>query len=190
MHTIEPFHAWLKYYDSSLDDQSPFFEKEYNFDLYTETIYGYYIDPAWDGFGSETLYLKILYCDYIDNYCILEFIGEWNDAINNDIMYLKRNIVELLQQEGINKFILIGENIMNFHGSDDSYYEEWNTEVADEGGWIATIGFPAFVRDEMKRFQLHHYLILPEEPWLENWRTLQPTRVFAAVQQTVQRKLN
>lgn len=148
MHTIEPFYNWLKYYDSSIDDQSPFYGKEYNFDLYTETIYGYYIDPAWDSIGSETLYLKVLYADYTEQFVILEFIGEWNDAINNDIMALKRGVIELFQREGIQKFILIGENIMNFHGSDDAYYEEWYTEVADEGGWIAAIGFPSFVTDE------------------------------------------
>jgi len=40
MHTIEPFSNWLKYYDSSSDESSPYFGKEYNYDLYTETIYG------------------------------------------------------------------------------------------------------------------------------------------------------
>jgi hypothetical protein len=124
MHDIEPYYNWLKYYDSSQDERSPFFGKQYNFDLYSETIYGYYIDPAWDNIGSETLYIKILYTDYDIGFTVMEFIGEWNDAINNDIMNLKRNIIEHLIGEGINKFILIGENIMNFHGSDDCYYEE------------------------------------------------------------------
>jgi hypothetical protein len=31
--------------------------------------------------GSETLYLKILYADYEAGYVVIEFIGEWNDAI-------------------------------------------------------------------------------------------------------------
>ena len=52
MHQIEPYYNWLKYYDSSTDKRSPFFGKEYNFDQYSETIYGYYIDPAWDNIGS------------------------------------------------------------------------------------------------------------------------------------------
>lgn len=190
MHTIEPFYNWLKYYDSSIDDQSPFYGKEYNFDLYTETIYGYYIDPAWDSIGSETLYLKVLYADYASQFVILEFIGEWNDAINNDIMALKRGVIELFQREGIQKFILIGENIMNFHGSDDSYYEEWYTEVAEEGGWIAAIGFPSFVSDEMRRFQLHHYVSLLDPLQLEQWRTLHPKRVFTLVEELIQRRLS
>lgn len=119
MHQIEPYANWLKYYDSSEDSQSPFYSKEYNYDLYMKTIYGYYIHPAWDSFGSETLYLKILYADYTEGYVILEFIGEWNDTINNDIMTLKRNFLEILMQERIRKFILIGENVFNFHGSDE-----------------------------------------------------------------------
>src|SRR5688500_19814263 len=79
MHDIEPYYNWLKYYDPAADDRSPFFGKEYNYDVYSETIYGYYIDPAWDFMGSETLYVKILYTDYNVGYSVLEFIGEWND---------------------------------------------------------------------------------------------------------------
>ena len=135
MHDIEPYHRWHQYYDSSEDPYSPFNGKEYNYDLYSETIYGYYIAPGWDFIGSETLYIKILFTDYERGFSVIEFIGEWNDAINNDIMHLKRNILEHLIYNGVNKFILIGENIMNFHGSDDCYYEEWFEELED--GWIA-----------------------------------------------------
>src|SRR5690349_15167430 len=149
MHNIEPYYNWLKYYDPADDVRSPFYGKQYNFDVYSETIYGYYIDPAWDGIGSETLYLKILYAAYQTGFAVIEFIGEWNDAINNDIMTLKRNILELMMAEGINKFILVGENILNFHGSDDSYYEEWFEEVGD--GWIAAVSFPPFVQDEFRK---------------------------------------
>ena len=55
MHQIEPFHRWNKYYDVATDERSPYFGKQYNYELYTNTIYGYYIDPAWDYIGSETL---------------------------------------------------------------------------------------------------------------------------------------
>jgi hypothetical protein len=83
MHQIEPFYRWLNYYDPAKDISSPFNGKEYNYELYTETIYGYYIDPAWDFMGSETLYIKILYTNYEEEYSIIEFIGEWNDTINH-----------------------------------------------------------------------------------------------------------
>lgn len=190
MHTIEPFSNWLKYYDSSLDDQSPFYGKEYNFDLYTETIYGYYIDPAWDSCGSETLYLKILYVDYPEGVAIIELLGEWNDAINNDIKELKRNVVEWLQNEGVSRFILIGEHILNFHGADDSYYEEWQQETAEADGWIAAVGFPAFVTNEMARFHLHAHIHMSEDLDIQNWRTLHPHRFYEQVAQRLQRRLN
>ena len=139
MHEIEPYYRWLNLYNPAEDERSPFFGKEYNYDLYSDTIYGYYIDPAWDFMGSETLYLKVLYADYLEGSAILEFIGEWNDAINNDIMHLKRNVVDPMIDNGIEKFILIGENVLNYHGSDDSYYEEWFDDV--EAGWIVFMNF-------------------------------------------------
>ncbi len=189
MHNIEPYYNWLKYYDSSFDERSPFFEKEYNYDLFQDNIYGYYIHPAWDSFESETLYLKVLFASYEKKYIIIEFIGEWNDAINNDIMLLKRNFIEVLMAEGINKFILIGENILNFHGSDDSYYEEWFEEVEEEQGWIAAVSFPDFVQDEMRRFRVDHYINMGGTLQVENWRTLHPNRLFELVSALIIRRL-
>ena len=75
MHQIEPYYGWHAHYDSSHDEQSPFYGKEYNYDLYSEHIYGYFIDPGWDFFGSETLYLKILYADYQEGFAISEIDG-------------------------------------------------------------------------------------------------------------------
>lgn len=188
MHEIEPYYNWQKYYDSSEDDRSPFFGKEYNHDVYSETIYGYYIDPAWDNFGSETLYLKILYVDYDAGYTIIELIGEWNDTLNNDIMTLKRNVLELMMKEGISKFILIGENILNFHGSDDSYYEEWYEEV--EEGWIAAVNFPEFVQRELQKYHLDQYINMGGTLQVDNWRTLKPSMFYDVVNGFIQRRLN
>ena len=81
MHNIEPFYRWLQYYDPAHDENSPFYGKEYNYDVYSESIYNYYIDPAWDHIGSETLYIKILYADYSEGYLVVEMIGEWKDAL-------------------------------------------------------------------------------------------------------------
>ncbi len=60
---------------------------------------------------------------------MLEFIGEWNDCLFNDIMLLKREVIDPLTAAGVSKFVLIGENVLNFHHSDDAYYEEWFDEV-------------------------------------------------------------
>lgn len=188
MHTIEPFYNWLKYYDPATDEQSPFHGKEYNYDVYSDTIYGYYIDPAWDAIGSETLYLKILYADYEQGYAIIEFIGEWNDTLHNDVMHLKRNIIDLLLHEGIDKFILIGENIMNFHGSDDSYYEEWFDDVED--GWIAAVSFPDFILDEFRKYRIDSYINMGGTLQIDQWRTLLPQNFFDLVKNLIQRRLN
>ena len=138
--------------------------------------------------GSDTLYIKILYTDYDAAYSIIEFIGEWNDAINNDIMHLKRNVIDLLLHEGINKYILIGENIMNFHGSDDSYYEEWFEDVED--GWIAAVSFPDFIQDELKKYHVDIYVNMGGPLQIDRWRTLQPHHVFDLVNGFIARRLN
>jgi hypothetical protein len=187
MHNIVPYERWLELYNTALDQHSPFHGKDYHYDVYSETIYGYYIDPAWDYIGSETLYMKILMADYTRGYAILEFIGEWNDAINNDIMHLKRNVIELLAAAGINKYILLGEHIFNFHGSDDSYYEEWFDEVED--GWIAAVSFPEFIRSEMEKYQLGQYINMGGTLELEHWRTLKPRVFFELVEGLIQRRL-
>lgn len=187
MHEIEPFYNWEKYYNVANDESSPYYGKEYNFDLYSETIYGYYIDPAWDFMGSETLYIKILYTNYTKGFSVIEFIGEWNDAINNDIMHLKRNIIEHLTRNGVNKFILIGENVLNFHGSDDCYYEEWFEEVED--GWIAAVNFRNFVLDEMKKYNIDSYVNFGGSLQMDNWRTMRPHDFCNHVNSMIQRRL-
>ena len=187
MHEIEPYARWLKYYDSSDDEVSPFYGKQYNYDLYTESVYNYYIDPAWDYFGSDTLYLKILFADYEKGTIIIEFIGEWNDAINNDIMHLKRNIIEQFSMNGINKFLLIGENVFNFHGSDDCYYEEWFEEV--ENGWIVAIGFRDFILEEWKKYNVDYYINFGGNLEINNWRTFVPIKLMEMIDSIIVRRL-
>ncbi|MEM6736455.1 MAG: hypothetical protein AAGC64_04860 [Bacteroidota bacterium] len=187
MHTITPYERWNQFYNSSYDERSPFSGKEYNYDLYSENIYGYYIDPAWDFFGSETLYIKIIYIDYSAGFAAIEMIGEWNDAINNDIMMFKRNIIEHLSSHGINQYALIGENVLNFHGSDDCYYEEWFEDVED--GWIAAINFKDFVLEEMKQYNIDNYINMSGSLEIEKWRTLTPGKFYELVNNLIQRRL-
>ena len=89
MHDIEPHYQWLHLYNSVEDEQSPFFEQEHSEFEFTQTIYNYLIHPQWDGFGSPTLYLKVLFIDYEAGVGIIELIGEWNDLIHNDVMVMK-----------------------------------------------------------------------------------------------------
>ena len=104
MHEIEPFYLWRDDYIAAEDERSPFFNTEYSEFYYDKQLYNFLIHPQWDTFGSNTLYIKVIFVDYDKEYAIIELIGEWNDAINNDIMMLKREIVELMVDEGINKF--------------------------------------------------------------------------------------
>lgn len=188
MHTIEPFHGWAKYYQSQQDEKSPFHGKEYNYEWYSNTIYGYYIDPAWDFIGSETLWMKILWIDYSKGVAIFEFIGEWNDALHNDIMHLKRNIIDHFIPIGIDKFILIGENVFNFHGSDDSYYEEWFEDV--ELGWVAAVGFPDHVLQEWGYFGVDNYIVHGGTLQIADWRTKKPNLFYDQVRELVTRRID
>ncbi|TAE39730.1 MAG: hypothetical protein EAZ70_06105 [Runella slithyformis] len=187
MHEIEPFYNWEKYYVAANDRKSPFYGRDYNLSQYEHDIYGYYIHPLWDHIESETLYVKILYADYSKKMAVIELFGEWNDALHNDIMFLKRNVIDHLTDKNINQFILIGENVLNFHGADDEYYAEWFEDVED--GWIAAIGFRDFVEYEWKKYRLDYYINFGGTLQLSNWRTLSPTQFYEVVKSLMVRRL-
>ncbi len=185
MHTIEPYYNWRDFYAAEEDKYSPFYGRKYSEFEFSNTIYNYYIHPQWDAFGSPTLFIKILFADYEQGACIIELMGEWNDAINNDIMFLKRNVIEALQMNGISKFLLIGENILNYHGEDNDYYQEWYEEVADEGGWIVAANFRPHVLEELRACQLHFYVLSGNRFSNINWRTLKPAHLLNLIDQKV-----
>ncbi len=130
--------------------------------------------------------MKILFVDYEQNYAIIELIGEWNDAIENDIMTLRRDVTDILYAKGINKFIIIAENVLNFHSSDDSYYEEWREQVEEDGGWVVIIDMPQQSQYDFKKARLTNYIWLMEFP---QWRTLKPEIVFQQVDNWVMKLL-
>jgi hypothetical protein len=187
MHELEPFYNWEKYYNAADDERSPFFGVDYRIIDNTHVIYGYVIHPLWDYIGSETLYVKILYANYSQGFAIIEMMGEWNDTLHNDIMHFKRNVVDLMLKHKINKFILIGENILNFHGSDDCYYEEWFEDIED--GWIAAINFRDFIYEEWKKYNLDYYINYGGTLEFDNWRTMNPMLLFEKVSQMLVRRL-
>jgi hypothetical protein len=182
MHDIEPFYLWRDYYIASEDELSPFYNRLYSEFEFKDKIYNFYIHPQWDNFGSSTLYCKVLFADYENQFAIIEFIGEWNDAVHNDIMELKRAVLEQLTEEGIVKFILIGENVLNFHASDDLYYEEWYDEIKEEGGWIVPLNFRAHVLTEMRQARLHYYFNINELYNDLSWRKFKPYDLFVLIE--------
>jgi len=187
MQDIEPYYSWKKYYDASDDAGSPFYGRTYSEFEYTHSIYNFYIHPQWDEFGSSTLYIKILFCDYNEGFAIIEMMGEWNDCINNDIMFLKRDVIEPMLENGIVKFILVGENVLNFHASDDCYYEEWFQEVED--GWIAGVNFRKHVVDEFCKNNIDYYLVFGGQLDFFSWRTLSPMQMFDQIAGIIERRI-
>lgn len=187
MQDIEPFYNWRELYIAEEDVRSPFYEREYSEFEYTHTIYNYYIHPQWDYMGSPTLFIKIIFADYESGFAIIELIGEWNDAINNDIMILKRDIVDELIRHGISKFILVGENVLNFHSSDDSYYEEWFDDV--EEGWIVGINFREHVLKEMSQANIDYYITFGGEFNFMDWRTHSPFQLLERIENVMGKRL-
>ncbi len=188
MHDIEPYYSWRHLYDAALDRRSPFFSRQYSEFEFTHAVYDHFIHPQWDEFGSSTLYLKILYADYEKRFTIIEMLGEWNDCLYNDIMYLKRNIIEPLMEEGINKFILIGENVLNFHASEDDYYQEWFDEVED--GWIAGLNFRKHVLQEFADTNIDYYIAFGGIFDTINWRTDSPNQLFDKIERLMMKRLS
>ncbi len=188
MYDIEPYYSWRNLYIASEDEHSPFFGREYSEFEFTHAVYDHLIHPQWDEIGSSTLFMKLLYVNYKLGFCIIELIGEWNDTLNNDIMYLKRNVVELLLEEGINKFILIGENVLNFHAMDNDYYEEWFDEV--EEGWITAINFREHVIREFNNANLDYYIAFGGKFDHFAWRVIDPEQLYGVIEAMMIRRLN
>lgn len=187
MQDLEPYYNWRHLYIASEDELSPFYEREYSEFEYTNAIYNYVIHPQWDDIDSPTLFIKILFVEYEQKYAIIELIGEWNDCINNDIMILKRDIIEKIMIHGVNKFILIGENVLNFHYSDDCYYEEWFEEVED--GWIAFLNFRDHVLKEFNQANIDYYIVSGGKLNDVAWRTSTPQQLFEKVDAVVQKRI-
>ncbi|MEM1320151.1 MAG: hypothetical protein AAGG75_07840 [Bacteroidota bacterium] len=185
MHDIEPHFHWRDRYVASEDERSPFYGRQYDEFRFTQKIYNYFIHPQWDNFGSATLYIKILMVDYEEGFAVMELIGEWNDCLHNDVMFLKREIVDQMLPYGIYKYVLICENVLNFHNSDDCYYEEWYEEVSDEGGWICFVNTQDHVAEEFFEMQIHHYVNFGERFNDINWRRQKPKMLVQALDQLV-----
>ena len=45
--------------------------------------------------------------DYEQQFAVIELLGEWNDAIENDIMTLRREVTDRMFMQGITHFVLI-----------------------------------------------------------------------------------
>jgi MFS superfamily sulfate permease-like transporter len=102
-------------------------------------------------------------------------------------MTLKRDVIDKLISEGITKFILIAENVLNFHSSDASYYEEWIEDIQESGGWVVMLDLPAQSQYDFRKTHINRYVELMDYP---GWRTAQPNHLFAAIDNILLRRLN
>lgn len=186
MHHIEPYFNWIHLYNASEDELSPFYGVEPNLFEYTNQVYNYYIHPDWNDFGSNTLYLKVLYVNYGYGEAIIEFIGEWNDAVENDIMQLKRELIDVLLQCGISKYVLICENVMNFHADANDYYQEWNEEIEEMEGYVVMLNMPNHCIDEMKNSRIAKYFFFLE---YDKWRIHKPQHLMQWVNEQLDKLL-
>lgn len=189
MHDIEPHWNWRDNYTAEEDENSPFFGREYDEFSFSTKIYNYFIHPQWDSIDSPTLYCKLIFANYDFGYAIIELMGEWNDCLHNDIMFLRRNLIDPLMKKGITKFIVIGENVLNFHASDDAYYEDWYEEIADNDGWVVLLNLRDHVMDEMESLPLSYYLNYGTGFNEIRWKPLKPQHFFGVIDQIVTRRL-
>jgi hypothetical protein len=186
MQNLEPYHRWRDVYTAETDPKSPFYGRRYSEFEYTTTVYNYFIHPQWDDMGSRTLFVKILCADYRKHFAIIEMIGEWNDAIENDIMTLRREVTDMLFDAGIYKFILIAENVLNYHSSERDYYEDWFENVADEDGWIICLNMPEQSQYDFRKLKLNYYVELKDLP---EWRKYKPELLFQLLDEEQKRRL-
>ena len=182
MHDIEPYYKWRDHYVASEDSNSPFHGRMYDEFVFKKKVYNYFIHPQWDEFGSPTLYMKILFVDYDERFAIIELIGEWNDTLNNDVMYLKREVIDDLARFDIDKYVLICENVLNFHGSDNCYYEEWFDDIKESNGWMCFLNTNKHVEEEMVLTMIHHYVGIGGALNDVNWRRYKPKQLVQIVE--------
>ena len=114
-------------------------------------------------------------------------IGEWNDAIENDIMTLKRDVIDVMMDNGINKFILIAENVLKFHSGDKDYYTEWFEENEESGGWVVALNMSEPSQYDFHRKKLDRYIELIELP---DWRVYKPYHLFKKIDTLLHNRLN
>lgn len=181
MHDIEPYYKWRQYYIASEDSHSPFYGRQYSEFTFSNRIYNYYVHPQWDVFNSETLVAKILFVDYEDRYAMIELMGEWNDAINDDMMHIKNDMIDKLMYHDINKFIIYCDNVLNYHSGEIDYYELLNEELMDENGWLALVNLNDHVVEEMEAQRLQYFIHFGDHLNDLNWRLNKPTEAYLKV---------
>jgi hypothetical protein len=101
-------------------------------------------------------------------------------------MTFKRDVIDIFEQQGITKFILIAENVLNFHSGDKDYYQEWFDEVTDNDGWIVCLNMPEATQHDFRKARLNYYVELMD---LANWRIYKPFHLFKKIDEELTKRL-
>ena len=96
-------------------------------------------------------------------------------------------MTDQLFDKGIVKYVIIAENVLNFHSSDDCYYEEWYEDVAEEGGWIVMLSLAEQSKYDFTRAGIDRYVQLIE---LLDWRPFTPMNLFTKIDNSLLKRLD
>jgi hypothetical protein len=77
---------------------------------------------------------------------------------------------------------------MNFHASDDSYYEEWFQDVED--GWIAFVNFREHVLQELRSNGIDYYVNIGGNLDDISWRKLGPRQLYKEIEDFLVKRLD
>lgn len=185
--SIEPYYGWRHIYNNDLDAASPFHEVEHNLFAYDRRIYTFNAHPQWETIESESLLVKILYANYERGCAIIELLGEWNDLFQNDFKLLCENCLTFLSDAGVDKFILICENVFNAYLDADDYYEAFGDEI--EEGWMCLFRARPNVLEEFDRYNISQYFYWNPQFDGLRWRKLKPWALFQLVEESMRRAL-
>lgn len=184
---IEPFYGWLHLYSHETDELSPFHAVEHNQFYYDRFVYTFHAHPLWDTIESESLLVKILYVSYQENFAVIELLGEWNDLFENDFKLLCENCLTYLTDNGVDKFILICENVFHAYLDADDYYQAFSEEIPD--GWICLLRGRPNVLDEFINYRIDPYFYWSAAFDELHWRKLKPWSLFELVERQISRTL-
>ena len=109
-----------------------------------------------------------------------EFIKNGNDCITNDIMFLKRDVADvLIEKASINSFccVIMCQPFM----VPDDCYEEWWDDIKDAGGWVCMVNSLIMWATEMKRTRLQYYTHFGAVFNDVNWHNKLPEMVFQEI---------
>ncbi|MEM6801348.1 MAG: hypothetical protein AAF696_08080, partial [Bacteroidota bacterium] len=89
------------------------------------------------------------------------------------------NCLTYLIDQGINKYILICENVFHIYLEEDDYYRAVEEELED--GWIFALRLRKELKDEMRDYGIAPYIYWSEKLDTVNWRSLKPAQLYKLI---------